>query len=102
MEKAVIYTRDTSKTATQGGLFKQSQECREYAEKNGLEIVGEYFDVTSTIRKRPAFVQMIDDIRKQKVGIVLVRSLDRFTRQHIDIEFYKWQGIRVIPVKGVQ
>ena len=103
MEKAVIYTRETNTHAKnrEQGLANQRQICREYAEKNGFEIVGEYFDISSTLRKRPAFVKMIDDIRKQKIGVILVSSVDRFTRQQIDIEIYKAQGIRVVSVKGV-
>lgn len=62
-EKAVIYARYSSDSQTEQSIDGQLRVCKEYAEKNGYEIVAEYIDraVTGTNDNRPDFQRMIKD-----------------------------------------
>ena len=66
MNKAVIYARYSSDSQSEQSIEGQMRVCKEYAEKNGYVIVGEYVDraITGTNDKRPAFQQMISDSKK--------------------------------------
>lgn len=62
----------------------QREPLRKLAESLELEIVGEYVDMASGGNSnRPKFQQMLKDARERKFEIVLVWSLDRFSREGI-------------------
>jgi hypothetical protein len=82
MKKAVIYTRDSNNHKE--NLEKQKQTCREYAEKNGYEIVGVFTDTTSTgLNKQPYFWLMLELAKHGDFKFVIVDSFDRVARRHI-------------------
>ena len=105
MNKAVIYARYSSDSQTEQSIEGQMRVCKEYAEKNGYVIVGEYVDraMTGTNDKRPAFQQMISDSKKHEWSFVLVYKFDRFARNRYDGVTYKAKfkknNVRVISVK---
>ena len=88
--KAVIYTRVSSKEQQEEGFSIEAQQnlLREYAEKNGLEIVEEYKDAETATAKqvgRPAFGKMISFLQAQAriengARIILVEKTDRLHR----------------------
>ena len=63
MKKAVIYARYSSDSQTEQSIDGQLRVCKEFAEKNGYEIVAEYIDraMTGTYDNRPDFQRMIKD-----------------------------------------
>ena len=91
MKKCYLYTRVSTLMQVDGFSLQAQTEClRKYAEYKNLEIVGEYSDKGKsgcTIKGRPDFVRMIDDIVSEKddISYVLVYKLSRFGRNSVDV-----------------
>ena len=60
---AVIYARYSSERQTEQSIDGQLRECREFAESEGITIIGEYIDraISGTTDHRPEFQRMISD-----------------------------------------
>jgi site-specific DNA recombinase len=105
---AVIYTRVSSKeqAETNKSLDWQKKYCEDYAQKNNIIISG-YFGGTyesAQTDERNEFNRMLRFVKnhKQKISVILVYSLDRFSRSgenaiYISSEL-KRQGISIISV----
>ena len=102
MKKAVIYARYSSDSQTEQSIDGQLRVCKEYAEKNGYEIVAEYIDraMTGTNDNRPDFQRMIKDSFNKKWEYVLVYKFDRFSRDKYQSTLHKHtlkqNGVKVI------
>jgi site-specific DNA recombinase len=86
---AVIYTRVSSREQEQEGfsLDAQSKLLREYAERNGLEIVHAFEDVeTAKATGRKQFGEMVTFLRRnhRSCRILLVEKTDRLYRNYRD------------------
>jgi len=82
-KKCVIYTR-VSKSDESQDPINQREPLLHLAENLSLEIVGEYTDHTSGGNgNRPEFQRMLADARNRKFEMILVWSLDRFSREGI-------------------
>ena len=79
---AVIYARYSSDNQREESIEGQLRECREYAERNDMTVVGTYIDraLSAKTADRPEFQRMIKDSAKKLFEIVLVWKLDRFSR----------------------
>ncbi len=107
-QNTVIYTRVSTKeqAETNQSLETQKKYCIQYAEKNNLNVVG-FFGGTYESAKtdeRNEFNRMIKYVKNlnQKIGFILVYSLDRFSRTgdnaiYISSQLKK-QGISIIAV----
>lgn len=91
MKNAVIYARFSSHSQTEQSIEGQLRVCHEYAEREGLRIVGEYIDraISGRSDDRPDFQRMITDSKKKAFDYVLVYKLDRFARNRYDSAIYK-------------
>jgi len=89
--KAVIYARYSSDGQREESIEGQLRECKEYAEKNGITILGTYIDraLSAKTDNRPEFQRMIKDSAKHLFDIVIVWKLDRFARNKYDSAHYK-------------
>ncbi len=59
----------------------QLLQLREYADRRGFDVVGEYVDhATGTNEDRASYQRLLDDARKRKVDVILVWRYDRFAR----------------------
>jgi len=60
----------------------QLSELREYADRRGWEIVGEYVDegVSGSKESRPELNRLMVDVHRRKFEVVLVWKIDRFGR----------------------
>ncbi|MBU0976352.1 recombinase family protein [Patescibacteria group bacterium] len=78
-ERTGIYCRVSTKDQK---TEQQLQELREYCKRSGIEVVEEYIDegISAFNKNRPAFQQLIEDVRKRKVNVVVVWKLDRLSR----------------------
>jgi len=79
--KAAIYARVS--TANNGQDPKmQTRELREYLERRGWELAGEYVDVgiSGTKEKRPALDRLMADAHCRRFDTVIVWRFDRFAR----------------------
>lgn len=83
---AVIYARYSSDSQREESIEGQLRECREYAERNNMIIVGTYIDraLSAKTADRPEFQRMIKDSSKELFEIVLVWKLNRFSRGRYD------------------
>ena len=90
-KKCYIYTRVSTETQTEGfSLEAQSERLHEYACFRDLEIVQEYCDAGrsgKSVKGRPAFQQMMEDVicQKDNISFVLVFKLSRFGRNAADV-----------------
>ncbi|MDD3594034.1 MAG: recombinase family protein [Candidatus Gastranaerophilales bacterium] len=95
-EKAVIYTRVSSREQEQEGysIPAQLKLLNDYAQKNNIDVIEEFID-NETAKKagRTNFVRMIDFFKKnQNVKTILVEKTDRLYRNFKDyvlLENYK-------------
>ena len=100
---AVIYARYSSDSQREASIEGQLRDCKDYAEKNGITVVGTYIDRAYSAKTddRPEFQHMIKDSAKKIFDVVLVWKLDRFARNRYDAVNYKHQleknGIWCLP-----
>ena len=102
---AVIYARYSSDNQREESIEGQLRECGEYAQRNGITVVGSYIDraLSAKTADRPEFQRMIKDSAKGLFEIVLVWKLDRFSRDRYDSAHYKHilkkNGVKVVSAK---
>lgn len=105
----VAYFRTSS--ATNVGDDKDSQKrqrdaVRAYADSQGLQIVGEYYDAAVSgadpVMSRPGFATMLTYMLGNGARIVLVENASRFARdlavQLVGHDLLKSRGISLVPV----
>ena len=88
--KGVIYARYSSDNQREESIEGQLRECKEYAERNDITILGTYIDraLSAKTDNRPEFQHMIKDSAKGLFDVVLVWKLDRFARNRYDSARY--------------
>lgn len=97
IKRAALYARVSTEEQAMHGVSLDAQKERlcQYANDNGLHIVGLYVDEGISARKRytrrPAFMRMLEDVRAQKIDVVLFVKLDRWFRNIAD--YYEVQTI---------
>ena len=90
---AVIYARYSSDSQREASIEGQLRDCKDYAERNGITIVGTYIDRAYSAKTddRPEFQRMVKDSTRKIFDAVLVWKLDRFARNRYDAVYYKRQ-----------
>jgi DNA invertase Pin-like site-specific DNA recombinase len=77
--KVAIYTRISKETSDS---TNQLIVLREYCQRMGYEIYGEYIDtISGASTNKPEFNRMMQDASRRKYDMVLFYALDRFTRE---------------------
>ena len=103
----VIYTRVSSKEQTKGmSLEIQRKDCEQYATKNNIPILGSFGGTYESAKndERKEFNRMLAFVRKskEKISIIIVYSVDRFSRSGANAIYIadqlKQQGIVVFAV----
>ncbi|NFO67018.1 recombinase family protein [Clostridium botulinum] len=103
-KKAIIYARFSSNNQREESIDAQIRAAKEFAEREGYEIVATYADKakSGTTDKRPEFLRMIKDCEKGVFNYIIIHKLDRFSRNKYDSAMYKRKlkqcGIRLISV----
>lgn len=103
--KAVIYARYSSHNQKEESIEGQLRECKEFAAKNNMKVIGEYCDraLSGKTDKRPQFQKMIRDSAKGTFQAVIMYTLDRFARNRYDSAIYKSKlkknGVRIFYAK---
>lgn len=83
MKKTALYLR-VSKSDESQDPANQLKPLLKMADSLGLEVVVKYIDTASGgSANRPQFQQMLKDAKRHQFDIVLVWSLDRFSREGI-------------------
>ena len=79
MKNVGIYARVSTEDQTS---IQQLEQLRNYCEKQGLCVYGEYVDEGESALKqnRPQYQRLLEDARRRKIDVILVYKLDRFSR----------------------
>lgn len=89
-QSAAVYARISSDPTGQAlGVNRQLEDCRKLAESRGWTVAQEYVDNDISAysgKARPAYEQMLDDIRAGQRDAVIVYNLDRLTRRPMELE----------------
>ena len=84
MNNAVIYTRYSTVGQNEQSIEGQLRICKEYAEKQGFNVVKTYIDKARSAWKentrRPDFDKMIADASSKTFQHIIVYKFDRFVR----------------------
>lgn len=76
--RLALYTRVSTDAQD---AANQVLELRAWADRQGHNIVHEYYDLGSGARRREALDNLFDDARRHKFDLVAIWSLDRLTRE---------------------
>ena len=99
--RAVIYARYSSSGQREESIEGQLRECRDYALRHSMTVVGEYIDKALTGRtdRRPDFQRMLRDSERGAFDVVICWKTDRFARNRYDSAMYKYRlkkaGVRL-------
>lgn len=108
--QAGIYTRLSQERKEEyrdksNSLAMQEELCIKEAKEKGISIVKVYqdYEYTGTNFKRPAFNEMMADIKERKINCILVKDLSRFGREYLEIgnyieKVFPFLGVRFISV----
>src|ERR1043166_6120530 len=102
--KAAIYARVSTNNGQDPTM--QTRELRDYCERRGWELAGEYVDVgiSGSKEKRPKLDQLMTDAHRRRFDCVVVWKFDRFARSvsHLlrALETFKAQGIEFVSFSG--
>ena len=87
--KTVIFCRVSSKEQEETGYSLPAQEkfLREYADKQGLDVVKVFAISESAAGKtqRKVFLEMVAHVRKNDIPAIVVETTDRLTRNFADV-----------------
>ena len=110
-KKALAYLRTSS--ATNVGEDKDSAKRQRaaiaaYTKRRKIEVIAEYYDAAVSgaepIGQRPGFANLLNRIKGNGIGAVLVESPDRFARdlavQLVGHDKLKAMGIELVPVNA--
>jgi len=107
--QAVAYYRTSSASNVgedKDSLPRQKEAVKKYALLDNIEVVGEYYDAnvrgTTKVEDRPEFKRLLSHCAKKNIGIVLVETANRFSRdlmvQLMGHDFLKASNISLVPV----
>lgn len=108
--KAAIYTRLSHERTEEwreksNSIENQIEICREYLKKENLSLNKIYtdYEYSGTNFDRPAYSEMMDDVRNGSVNCIIIRDLSRLGREHIELgklidKVFPFLGVRFISV----
>jgi site-specific DNA recombinase len=88
MKRTAIYARFSSELQQEHSIDDQIALCRNYAVKNGLNVVATFDDRArsgSSIYGRNGLMELLSPAREKKFDIVLTEALDRLSRDQEDL-----------------
>lgn len=105
MKNAVGYCRFSSTNQREESIDAQKRAIKYFAMHEGYNIIRFYEDQAisgKTARRRPGFLQMIEDAKSKEFETVIVHKFDRFSRDLVDNFTYekelKKSGVELISV----
>ena len=90
--RGVVYARYSSIGQREESVEGQLRECKAFAERKGITLVGSYIDRAISGREaenRLEFQRLIKDSAKSLFDVIIVWKLDRFARNRYDSAHYK-------------
>lgn len=106
--RAAVYLRiSLDRFGEQKAVDRQREDCVKLIDYKGWDLAGEYVDnsISATSGKvRPAYEQMIADIKAGKIDAVVVWRLDRLLRRQRAgedwIDLHKEFGVNLVTIEG--
>jgi site-specific DNA recombinase len=103
----VIYARQSLDRDGQGtAIDRQLGDCRDLAASHGLTVMREYIDndVSASKGTRPAFTELLGDIRAGSVSTIIVWHTDRLYRRVRDlvniVELAEKHALRILTARA--
>lgn len=87
MTKVAIYARYSSDNQREASIEDQFRLCREYAKRQGWQLVESYSDqaVSGASLLRPGIQTLLADAQSKRFNVIPAESLDRISRDQEDI-----------------
>lgn len=108
--KAGIYTRLSNERTEEWreksySIETQILSCKEYALKENIDVLEVYtdYEYSGTNFERPAFQNMMQDIRDRRINCIIIRDLSRLGREYLEMgrlidKVFPFLGVRFISV----
>ncbi|WP_227834469.1 MULTISPECIES: recombinase family protein [unclassified Clostridioides] len=84
IKRVALYIRvSTEEQVLHGDSIRtQTEALEQYAKDNGFIVVDKYIDegYSATNLKRPSLQRMLEDIKENKIDLILLTKIDRFSR----------------------
>lgn len=82
--------RDKSYESDSESIINQRNLLLDYVKNNNFNLVDEYVDdgYSGTNFDRPGFKRLLEDIKKKKINLVIVKDLSRLGRDHVMTGYY--------------
>lgn len=92
MKRAAVYCRiSRDREGARLGVDRQEADCRELASRNGFSVVQVYVDNDLSAysgKPRPGYRQLLADIGRGEIDVVLAWHTDRLHRSPVELEEY--------------
>lgn len=101
MRRAAIYARFSTELQHERSIEDQVAVCRNYAERNELEIVGVYDDRArsgASMYGRDGLLRLLDAARDGSFEVILIEALDRLSRDQEDLAGI-WKRLNFLGVE---
>jgi len=88
MKRTAIYARFSTELQHERSIEDQVAVCRNYAERNEMEIVGVYDDRArsgASMYGRDGLLRLLDAARDGGFEVILIEALDRLSRDQEDL-----------------
>ena len=102
--RAVIYARYSSALQHDVSIEDQVRSCKAWINKEGWTFVTSYTDhaISGSIRQRPGYQKLLEDVRSGEFDVVVLEALDRLSRDQEDVAaLYKhlsFAGVKLITI----
>lgn len=106
-DNAVVYVRQSlDKTGERAAVERQERECRELAQRNGWVVKVVYSDNDKSASRgvRPAWRELLGEVRAGRVRVVIAWHTDRLYRRMRDtldlLDAGKPHGLKIVTVRA--
>ena len=99
--RAAIYARFSTDMQRDASIDDQVRSCREFAAKQGMEVVEVYSDraISGASLMRSGMQKMLRDAEAQSFDVVLSEAMDRLSRNQADIasvfQRFQFRGVMI-------
>ena len=101
MTKVAIYARYSSDNQREASIEDQFRLCREYAKRQGWQLVESYSDqaISGASLLRPGIQTLLADAQSKRFNVILAELLDRISRDQEDIAgvYKRMSGALAMP-----
>lgn len=83
-------SRDDEQLGESNSIVNQKHFLEEYARSNGFGNIRHYIDdgYSGTNFNRPAFTEMLAEVEKGTISVIIVKDMSRFGRNYLEVGYY--------------